>query len=245
MCTLVVMHRVFAKAPLIVAANRDERLDRPAESPAWRRGQGMPVFCPTDLEAGGTWIGLNAEGVFAGITNRFGPLPIEGRASRGELVLRALEAGTAKQAAEKMTATSAEFYNGFHLVIADREHAFSVWGDGVTLHSETLGAGMHVFSERSYGAADSHRERWLKEALKNMEADRVPTDRELKHLLATHQEPTFEGTCIHWAEKEYGTRSATLLTLGADPAELRFQYCPTPPCSGQWVDCTGDFLAGA
>jgi uncharacterized protein with NRDE domain len=69
MCTLIVLHRCVPDRPLVVAANRDEFLDRPAEEPALRSSRTGPIVAPLDLEAGGTWVGVSARGVFAGLTN--------------------------------------------------------------------------------------------------------------------------------------------------------------------------------
>jgi uncharacterized protein with NRDE domain len=69
MCTLIVLHRCLPASPLVVAANRDEFLDRPAEGPALRISRTGPIVAPLDLEAGGTWVGISARGVFAGLTN--------------------------------------------------------------------------------------------------------------------------------------------------------------------------------
>ncbi len=74
MCTLIVLHRCVPDRPLVVAANRDEFLDRPSEEPALRSSRTGPIVAPLDLEAGGTWVGVSARGVFAGLTNlRPGP----------------------------------------------------------------------------------------------------------------------------------------------------------------------------
>ena len=69
MCTLIVLHRCVPGRPLVVAANRDEFLDRPAEGPALRSSRTGQIVAPRDLEAGGTWVGVSARGVFAGLTN--------------------------------------------------------------------------------------------------------------------------------------------------------------------------------
>ena len=69
MCTLIVLHRCVAGRPLVVAANRDEFLARPAEDIAIRPSRTGPILSPLDLEAGGTWLGLSQRGVFAGLTN--------------------------------------------------------------------------------------------------------------------------------------------------------------------------------
>lgn len=81
MCTLIVLHRCVPGRPLVVAANRDEFLDRPAEEPALRSSRTGPIVAPLDLEAGGTWVGVSARGVFAGLTN-LRPAPEASEASK-------------------------------------------------------------------------------------------------------------------------------------------------------------------
>ena len=92
MCTIVVASRLRADFPLLVAANRDEFLGRPALPPA-ERSPGL--IAGVDLEKGGTWLGATRAGLFVGLTNQhtehlLGPAP----RSRGEVVLGALEAGS-------------------------------------------------------------------------------------------------------------------------------------------------------
>ena len=55
---------------LVLAANRDEYLDRAAEKPTLRRSGNRTVLAPRDLQAGGTWLGLNDAKLFAALTNR-------------------------------------------------------------------------------------------------------------------------------------------------------------------------------
>jgi uncharacterized protein with NRDE domain len=69
-CTLVAALHHFSGFPLVVGANRDERYDRPA-SPV-QLWQAESFVAPRDEAAGGTWLGLNARGLFVGVTNRFG-----------------------------------------------------------------------------------------------------------------------------------------------------------------------------
>src|SRR5262249_10657645 len=93
-CTLIALHHCIDRAPLVIAANRDEFLDRPAEGPALREIAGGRIVAPRDVRAGGTWLGVNALGVFAALTNRRTSEPDPVRRSRGLLVLDALEAAT-------------------------------------------------------------------------------------------------------------------------------------------------------
>ena len=87
-CLLVFVWQVETSHPLVVAANRDERLDRPA-LPFGVLQRGHPrMLGGRDELAGGTWLAVNEHGVVAGLTNR--PAP-EGRdptkRSRGGLPL--------------------------------------------------------------------------------------------------------------------------------------------------------------
>src|SRR5512145_2646238 len=120
MCTLAIALQADRRWPLVVAANRDERLHRAAEGWRLRDGQdGLRYAAPGDLVAGGTWIGLSARGVFAGLTNFHAPLgwyPDPARRSRGEIVGLALGHPTATAARAALATVDAARFNPFHLV---------------------------------------------------------------------------------------------------------------------------------
>ena len=98
MCTLILLDRVVPGFPVVVAANRDEFFARPAAPPAlFPSTEGKPAYlAPQDLEAGGTWMGVNASGLFVGLTNRPVAVRDPSARSRGLLVLDALGAETAE-----------------------------------------------------------------------------------------------------------------------------------------------------
>lgn len=73
----------------ILGANRDEVYDRPF-SPPMRWEGATPFRAPRDDRDGGTWIGVNDNGLIAAITNLSRLPSVEGRASRGHLVAGAL-----------------------------------------------------------------------------------------------------------------------------------------------------------
>jgi uncharacterized protein with NRDE domain len=70
--------------PLVVAANRDEFHARPS-APAGRWPDAPAVIGGRDLEAGGTWLGIAANGRFAAVTNVREPGMPAGERSRGAL----------------------------------------------------------------------------------------------------------------------------------------------------------------
>lgn len=128
MCTVILLRRPGAAWPLLLAANRDERLDRPWDPP----GRFWPgIVGGRDATAGGTWMALNRSGVVAAVLNRPGSLgPAPGKRSRGELPLLALESATAEAAARAVSGLDAGLYRTFNLVIADAETAWFVAGLG-------------------------------------------------------------------------------------------------------------------
>ena len=84
-------------------------------------GHAPGIVAGRDALSGGSWFGANDDGVVATIVNgmdRLGPLP--GKASRGDLVLRALRERDAHAAAQAIGALPAERYRGFTLLLADR-----------------------------------------------------------------------------------------------------------------------------
>src|SRR6202158_3374504 len=96
MCTLVILRRPEHAWPVVIGANRDEMIDRPALPPGSHCPDRAEIVAGLDLLAGGSWLGLNDWGVAAAVLNRHGSLgPAAGRRSRGEIVLQALEHGHA------------------------------------------------------------------------------------------------------------------------------------------------------
>jgi hypothetical protein len=132
-CTVVLLIRPGHPWPVMLAANRDERLDRAWDLPGEHWPDRRGVIAGRDRSGGGTWMGINRHGVVAAVLNRRGSLgPAPGKRSRGELPLRALDQPTAALAAEALAALDAGSWRGFNMVLADP-------GGGIFLRG--LGAG--------------------------------------------------------------------------------------------------------
>jgi len=125
MCTLVMLRRPDHDWPLIIGANRDEMLDRAWQKPGRHWPDRADVTAGLDEVAGGSWMGVNDHGVFAAILNRVGSLgPQDGKRSRGELVLDALDYADARDSAEFLAALNPDAYRPFNLVIGDNRDVF-------------------------------------------------------------------------------------------------------------------------
>jgi uncharacterized protein with NRDE domain len=235
MCTLIALHRCVEAAPLVVAANRDEYLHRPAEGPALRETAHGRVVAPRDQRAGGTWLGLNERGVVAAITNRRCEAPDPDRRSRGLIVLDALASASAREAAEEIEGLAIGAYNPFNLLVADRHsaHLFSYLDRPERID---LAPGAHVIGnvhprETQIPKLDRQR-RELADLLRKPPAGVVSG---LAEMCRSHAgDGPFEHTCVH--ADAYGTRSSTLLRLGDDGSELH--YADGAPCRREYRDYT-------
>lgn len=235
MCTLLIATRVWPDAPLVVGANRDERLGRPSQGPQLHTQAGVKFFAPRDLQSGGTWLGINAHGVFVAITNRFvGRAPSAPR-SRGLLVLDALAEDSVAHAVRRVAAEDPRRHDPFHLLLADAGSAQLVWNDGERHRVEPLAPGIHTITERSLGAAPSDRIDLLRRRVSERFAPERPPVTTWLELLREHADPGLEGVCVHAPERDYGTRSSTVLELGG-AAGPRLLHADGPPCTTPYAD---------
>ena len=125
MCTLIVLYRPDHAWPMLIAGNRDEMLDRPWRPPGRHWPDRPHVVAGLDEVGGGSWFGLNDDGVAAFIMNRAGTLgPAAGKRSRGELVLEALDHAEAASAAAALAHLDPAAYRAFNLVIADGREVY-------------------------------------------------------------------------------------------------------------------------
>lgn len=249
MCTLIVLHACVEGSPLLVAANRDEYFERPAEGPALRTlqraGTGDPagnvspvrILAPRDAREGGTWLGLNEHGLFAALTNRRCDLPDPNRRSRGHIVTHALKAACASAAAETIESLDADAYNPFNLLVADRDTAHVFSYDG-TPERIDLAPGAHVIGNVHPLATESLKLDRLRREVAAVATG--PADAALASLgvlCASHTgTELLDQTCVHAGP--YGTRSSSLLRLSAAAGESEFHFCDGAPCERAYEDFT-------
>ncbi len=235
MCTLTLAWQVFEDAPVTVAANRDEALDRPSTPPAVIESDPR-IVAPQDQQALGTWIGYNEHGVLVGITNRWNDADLAWERSRGLLVRDALRQESADAAARFVERTVRDHeYAGFNLVIVDRNSALYYEWDG-RLGFRQFEPGVHVvvnvgadgrytipIDRKSAGEQQAENADRIREVLSVAPAEGLDGWRSrAESVLGNHE----YGVCIHG--DGFGTRSSSIITLGEDGASYRF--ADGPPC---------------
>jgi uncharacterized protein with NRDE domain len=142
MCLIVFAWQVIPGMPLIVAANRDEFDARPA-APAQGWEDFPQVYAGRDLRGGGTWMGINADGRFAALTNIRGA--DERRTdvkSRGALVADYLAGSRSPEDYLLQLQTQTNDFNGYNLLFGDRQQLR--WFSNRAAHDPRNGQPIHA-----------------------------------------------------------------------------------------------------
>jgi uncharacterized protein with NRDE domain len=216
-CTILLRLDPASDDPVVLAANRDEFRERPADDPL----EIAPgVFAGRDRQAGGTWLAVRAGGL-AALTNIGGTLRRPDARSRGELPLLAL--------AGRLPGDFAA-YNPFNLLVVDADgaHVFTHTADGGIVPPVLLGPGYHAIVNEPFGAAACPRGR----AARALLDERMPGF----DLLATHGDTPDTGLCHHG--DAYGTVSSTVIALDRWLRVVRYLHRPGLPCRAPTVDLT-------
>jgi uncharacterized protein with NRDE domain len=230
MCLVALAIDHNRRFPLVIAANRDEYFKRAAARLAWWTPEsgGPAILSGRDLEAGGTWMGLTAEGRLALVTNVRDPSRNDPSSpSRGRIVPDWLAARERVDRFWMRTALSG--YNGFNLVAFDFRQGECFWASNTGSHPVRLERGIHGLSN---AALDTP---WPKvQALKARLCEAVDTadsvdalSAQLFDALADRSEAPDEalpetGVPLEWERRlsaafirtpdmAYGTRCSTLI----------------------------------
>lgn len=144
MCLVVLGLRAHPRFPLVVAANRDELLSRPADPAAWWPGHDG-LLAGRDLSAGGTWMGATTSGRFAALTNVRDPRSaLVSAPSRGGLVTGFLLASDPPLAHLRRLASDPVRRNGYNLLAGEAGRV--AWGSNAGGSPRELADGVHALS---------------------------------------------------------------------------------------------------
>lgn len=124
MCLILFAWDEHPEYRLVLAANRDEFYDRPsARICFWE--DAPDVLAGRDLQAGGTWLGVNRAGRFTALTNFRDPQSVRTDApSRGMITLDYLRGEQGPLGYLKTLQAQPQRYNGFNLLTGNHAGMF-------------------------------------------------------------------------------------------------------------------------
>ena len=152
MCLVALAIDRSRRFPLVIASNRDEYFNRPAARLAWwtPSRSDLPVLSGRDLDSGGTWLGLTAQGRLALLTNVRGAAPHDPLApSRGSIAVDWLSARESTGNFWMRTAMSG--HNGFNLLAADFVRSEFFWASNAQSHPHRHEFRRHDLARRGGG----------------------------------------------------------------------------------------------
>jgi uncharacterized protein with NRDE domain len=220
MCTLVIARNPDSDWPLLVAANRDEMIDRPWLPPGRHWPDRADIVAGQDTLAGGSWLGINDTGVVAAILNRTGSLgPAADKRSRGELVLEALDHVDARDAVVALARLDGTAYRSFNLIVADNRDTYWLRATGeAKVTAKAIPSGVHMFTSRDMDDTASPRIRNFLERFRSAPPpDPAAGDWSAwQALLANRMHAVADGPaeamCVV-TDRGYGTVSSSLIAL--------------------------------
>ena len=228
MCLILVARDVHPDYALVVAANRDEFYERPT-APAARWEDAPDVLGGRDLQAGGTWLGIDRSGRFAAVTNyRQGRREAPAPRSRGLLVSEFLTTPVPASAYLDRVRRDADLYNGFNLIAGDA---------GELLYFSNRGGPPRALAPGIYGLSNHLLDTPWPKVAATKGALRVLLTRGAPELIPglfglladqrqaeDHRLPS-TGVSLEWerllsaafiVSDGYGTRSSTVVLVGRD-----------------------------
>jgi len=226
MCSLIVLRGLSAAHPLIVAANRDEQIGRKAAPPGSFHGDVRRVLSPRDRVAGGTWLGVNDLGRFAGLTNVFGEPVVDGAPSRGHLPHLALDHDDFDKGIDAvMELVTKTPHSGFQLVVADAGRTVVIRNAGQKVTCDEWSDPVICITNEH--AAGEWTPRFLQPAL----APELGLEQRFDALQTIVKDRGGDGhhtVCKHG--DTYATVSSSLIALAKDDvAAMQWLYAPGPP----------------
>ncbi|MHB1126348.1 MAG: NRDE family protein [Bacillota bacterium] len=234
MCLIIFAYDCHPEYSLILAANRDEFYDRPAETARFWTEQPQ-ILAGKDLEQSGTWLGVTAHGRFAAITNYRDPGSVnkDSAQSRGLIVKDYLCSKEKPPSFLAALDKARDKYNGFNVLLMGGE---SLWYySNRTGQAKKVSPGVHGLSnhlldtpwpkvikgidvmgkiiERDSDAAAADLMKFLndRQPAKDSELPDTGISREWEKLLSS---PFI-------SSPSYGTRSSTVLFVGRS-GHIRF-----------------------
>jgi uncharacterized protein with NRDE domain len=260
-CLLIALSGTVPGVPLLIAANRDELYQRPADPITVLRATRPRILGGRDELAGGTWLAVNEHGVVAGLTNQPAAARDPAKRSRGELPLAFTRYPDARTAVTEVCARlDPSAYNPCAMLVGDRHALFSVdLSGGHRAQVEELPPGRYVLENTPLRQPSAKQQRvaGLVSGLAGGALDGRAAEAGLAGVLRDHQpaagpQPARPGrparpaelsaACVH--TERYGTRSAMIVSVGLSGAP-RVSVAAGPPCVTPLLDVTGMWVTPA
>lgn len=239
MCLFATAFQTVPGCPVLALINRDEFRTRPTAAPQVIRDNQVAWVGGTDLQAGGTWLGVNQFGLVVGVTNRRKSNVPPNPRSRGLLCRDLLQCTDADKAlAETKRLLSQHEFDGFNLLLLSSENSTVIEAaDEVEIRE--LSPGLHCIGNGPLDDETDRRVRSTREKLEQMIQLTDGVDQLVggaQQLCALCGDDAWNSICR--VGGVWGTVSSTIIALPDDLESARYTYAPGPPQDTPYDDCS-------
>lgn len=235
MSLLAIVYHLVPEAPILAAYNREEPLDRICPAPSIQSGKPR-LLASLDQHSGGTYLGVNQDGMFVGVVRRKKrPNPLATR-SRGALAREMLKCNSAQHAVDfALEELHSGLYGGANFCVADQDGGWVVHA-GNDIDVVELEQGLCVVSDRDVNDPRDERAAMARRLLTLQTLDSPVKFLAIasKVLARTPTAPGRPSMVVR--EKDYGTVSSTLISLGKKPRDAIYQYANGSPDQSKFED---------
>jgi hypothetical protein len=242
MCTFILLYKLLEDYPVICLHNRYLGLNT-KEKPPMNWGDG--VFAPYDYASGGTWLGLNRDGLMMAITNQETQKIDKPGRSRGLLSLEVLRECSSSTEAKKYLNDESirDQYRTGNFVVADSDHAYHVLWDAVTVNREikpgpyavgviTRYPGLELTgrSKEVFPSSESRRLRAYRLLSEFKPSNIDEAVEKMMEISGDHEYGKTQGS-ICWHSDKFKQTSSTIIALGDTPLVY---YCEGNHCENEF-----------
>ncbi len=235
MSLLAIVYHLVPEAPILVAYNREESFDRIYPSPSIQSGKPR-ILASTDQHSGGTYLGVNQNGLFVGVVRRKKSGQTPASRSRGSLARDLLKCNSARRAVDiAMEELQSDQFGGVNYVIADSDFGWVVQSGRETT-ATALDQGLSIVGERGLNERSDERSGMAQRLLTLQTLDSPVKFLAIasKVLARTSSDPARPSMVIR--QPGYGTVSSTLISLGTKPRDAIYQYSNGAPDQSKFED---------
>ncbi|HEX7340825.1 MAG TPA: NRDE family protein [Rhodanobacteraceae bacterium] len=148
MCLIAFAWNVHPRWRLLLLGNRDEAHARPA-APLAHWEDAPSIMAGRDLEAGGTWMGVAADGRAGVVTNVRDPLAGKDGASRGLLIADYLRGSDSASGYAQALHAADVHYRPYNLLLFDAQAAYYL-GNHPERRAQAVAPGIHGLSNADF-----------------------------------------------------------------------------------------------
>ena len=217
MCTLFIHRSKNSDWPILIANNRDEYLSRTFKPPGYHWNNS--IFAGKDISEGGSWLGLNENGLCAAILNRVSNnLKNKNLKSRGKIIIDILKKNTAKSGLKYFKSYFKKNTRFFNLFISDYKNAFWIKYDQNEFKSFVVPYGFSIIDNYDLNDNKSPKQKlyrniFLKKKIPNPSINYFKSWQELLFLENKYNNVNLSSVFVKDKNNNYGTVCSSIIGL--------------------------------